>query len=233
MPHIIPVLDVKHGRIVQAMHGDRARYAPIQSVLTRQTQPAPVLRDLLRFHSFPIVYLADLDAIMGRPSQHDLIVKLCRRHAGTEFWVDAGPPLPPEVRLPRNYRPVVGTEFAAAWVKVPPRAILSLDFDQSGLRGGETLWQQPDSWPKQVIVMCLQRVGSQTGPDVPLMQRIQEMHPDGRLVAAGGVRHARDLQQLRAAGWGALVASALHQGGISAGEIAQLGDVGNEGEATD
>ena len=222
MPHIIPVLDIKRGDVVQAVRGDRDRYAPIQSVLTRQTQPAPVLRDLLRFHPFPIVYLADLDAIMGKPRQHGLIVELCRQHADTEFWIDAGPPLSNDAPLPRNYRPVVGTEFAADWASMPERAILSLDFDRSGLRGGDTLWQCPSSWPEQVIVMCLHRVGSLEGPDLPLMRRIQDRHPYGKLIAGGGVRHARDLQQLTAAGWGGLVASTLHQGGISAAEISQL-----------
>ncbi len=233
MPHVIPVLDIKRGNIVQAVRGDRARYAPIQSVLTRQTKPAPVLRDLLRFHPFPTVYLADLDAIMGKPSQHGLIVELCRRHAGTEFWVDAGPPLSNDASLPQNYRPVVGTEFASDWTHMPERTILSLDFDQSELRGGEVLWQRPDDWPERVIVMCLHRVGSQDGPDLPLMRRIQDMHPRGTLFAAGGARHARDLEQLMKAGWGALIASMLHRGGISSGEITQLEGVARNAASLD
>ena len=222
MRRIIPVLDIRQGQVVQAAGGDRALYEPIQSTLTRSVDPAQVVDDLLRFAPFPVFYLADLDAIMGETAQRHLIVELCRRHQDLEFWVDAGPLPEPDEALPANFRPVLGTEFARGWTVSNEHAILSLDFDQEGLRGGAGIWAKPDTWPARVIVMCLHRVGSMEGPDLALLDQIRKIRPDCELIAAGGVRSAEDARQLLDAGMDVLVASMLHQGRISAEEVRQI-----------
>lgn len=222
MRRIIPVLDIRQGQVVQAAGGERALYEPIRSALTRSADPARVVDDLLRFAPFPVFYLADLDAIMGQPAQCRLIVELCHRHPAVEFWVDAGPPPDPDGILPDNLRPVIGTEFARSWPTRDDRAVLSLDFDQEGLRGGDEIWAQPDTWPACVIAMCLHRVGSMEGPDFELLERVRAIRPDCRLAAAGGVRNADDVQRLLEADMDILVASMLHQGRISAEEIRRI-----------
>ena len=222
MRRIIPVLDIRQGKVVQAAGGERALYEPIQSALTCSVDPAQVVDDLLRFAPFPVFYLADLDAIMGKSAQCRLIVELCRRHPAIEFWVDAGPPPDPDGSFPDNLRPVIGTEFACSWPTRDDRAILSLDFDREGLRGGTEIWAQPDTWPACVIVMCLHRVGSMEGPDLELLEQIRTIRPDCRLAAAGGVRNAGDIRRLLEADMDILTASMLHQGRISAEEVRQI-----------
>lgn len=222
MHRFIPVLDIRQGKVVQAAGGERALYEPIQSALTRSVDPAQVIDDLLRFAPFPVFYLADLDAIMGKPPQCRLIVELCRRHPAIEFWVDAGPPPDPDEISPDNLRTVIGTEFACSWPAQGNRAILSLDFDREGLRGGTEIWAQPDTWPARVIVMCLHRVGTMDGPDFELLERIRAIRPDCRLAAAGGVRNSDDVRRLLEADMDILVASMLHQRRISAEEIQQI-----------
>ena len=219
MCRIIPVLDIRQGQVVQAAGGDRARYEPVRSVLTRSVDPVQVVDDLLRFAPFPVIYLADLDAIMGKPAQRRLIVELCRRYPGVEFWVDAGPPPQPGEIFPENLRPVVGTEFACEWPEKADGTILSLDFDQEGLRGGAGIWAQPESWPARVIVMCLHRVGSMAGPDLELLEQVRKLRPDCEVVAAGGVRNVADARGLLDANMDVLAASMLHRGLISAEEI--------------
>ena len=222
MRRIIPVLDIRQGQVVQAAGGDRALYEPVQSTLTRSVDPVQVVDDLLRFAPFPVFYLADLDAIMGETAQRHLIVELCRRHQDLEFWVDAGPLPEPDEALPANFRPVLGTEFARDWTSRNEHTILSLDFDQEGLRGGAGIWAEPDTWPARVIVMCLHRVGSMEGPDLALLGQIRKIRPDCELIAAGGIRNAEDARQLLAAGMDVLTASMLHQGCISAEEVRQI-----------
>ena len=222
MRRIIPVLDIRQGKVVQAAGSERALYEPIQSALTHSIDPIQVVDDLLRFASFPVFYLADLDAIMGKPTQCRLIVELCRRHPAIEFWVDAGPPPDPDASFPDNLRPVIGTEFACSWTTPDDRAVLSLDFDQEGLRGGTEIWARPHTWPACVIVMCLHRVGSTEGPDFVLLERIRTIRPDCRLAAAGGVRNANDIRRLLEADMDTLTASMLHQGRISVEEIQGL-----------
>ena len=219
MPRVIPVLDIKAGQVVHAVRGERANYAPIQSVITQHTDPMLVVADLLAFNSFPTLYLADLDAIMGQAPQQ-VIVKLCRAFRDIEFWVDAGPAL--EAWLPPdNLRPVIGTECSGLEVFEDVRNnVLSLDFDAAGLRGNPEVLERRTQWPIDVIAMCLHRVGSMEGPDLKLLQGLRRSR--GRLIAAGGVRNTQDLQQLCADGMDVLVSSALHHGRVSAEDLKKL-----------
>jgi phosphoribosylformimino-5-aminoimidazole carboxamide ribotide isomerase len=68
-----------------------------------------------------------------------------------------------------------------------------------------------------IIVIDLARVGSATGPDFDLLSRVRAEVPGLTLFAGGGVRGVADLTRLAALGCdGALVASALHDGALSA-----------------
>ena len=70
-----------------------------------------------------------------------------------------------------------------------------------------------DCWPARVIVMTLDRVGSQSGPDLERLRTVKAAAKDRAIYAAGGVRGADDLQLLMNAGiTGVLVASGLHSG---------------------
>ena len=73
---------------------------------------------------------------------------------------------------------------------------------------------------RTLIVLDLARVGTGRGIDVSLLERVRLAAPDLRLIAGGGVRGWDDLVQLADAGCdGALVATALHDGRITAAEI--------------
>jgi phosphoribosylformimino-5-aminoimidazole carboxamide ribotide isomerase len=83
-------------------------------------------------------------------------------------------------------------------------------------------WQAPELWPRDVIVMTLDRVGSAAGPDLLTLAEVRRCAPAARLVGAGGIRNAGDLALARAAGAQAwLVASALHDGHLSALQAAE------------
>jgi uncharacterized protein related to proFAR isomerase len=66
-------------------------------------------------------------------------------------------------------------------------------------------------WPKRLIVMTLERVGSGAGPDLDTLQAVRRLAPEAMLIGAGGIRSEDDLARAAAAGADAwLVASALH-----------------------
>jgi uncharacterized protein related to proFAR isomerase len=74
-------------------------------------------------------------------------------------------------------------------------------------------WDAPELWPQRVIVMTLERVGADAGPDLQTLGEVQARSPGTQLVGAGGIRDAADLEQAARAGAQAwLVASALHDG---------------------
>ena len=63
---IIPVVDLMGGVVVRATAGRRDAYRPIISPLAASSAPCDIVAGFLRLHPFTVVYVADLDAILGR-----------------------------------------------------------------------------------------------------------------------------------------------------------------------
>lgn len=136
--------------------------------------------------------------------------------------------------LPPIATPVIGSESLAslddyrrARAAAGPAAPLSLDFRGEAFLGPRALLDDAALWPARVIVMTLARVGSGEGPDLARLRSIIARAGGRSLYAAGGVRHAADLRALRDIGAaGALVATALHAGRITAADLRELGGGG-------
>jgi phosphoribosylformimino-5-aminoimidazole carboxamide ribotide isomerase len=226
---LIPVIDLKAGQVVHARAGQRALYRPIQTRLTQSSAPHDILEALLALGQFAHVYVADLDAITGVGNHDDLLAELAQ-HFAIEFWVDRGIASSDRLSLPlRRVVPVIGSEsidtlddVARIRSAVGPEAyVLSLDYRGDALVGPVGIDAMPQLWPRRVIAMTLARVGSGAGPDFDRLRRISAIAPDRRVYAAGGVRNLNDLVALQNEGVaGALVATALHDGSLTAVEIA-------------
>jgi phosphoribosylformimino-5-aminoimidazole carboxamide ribotide isomerase len=82
---------------------------------------------------------------------------------------------------------------------------------------------QPASWPERLIVMNLDHVGADNGPDIDQLKTLMALRPDCDWYAAGGVRNIDDIMALENAGAsGVLIASALHRGKIDKQAITRL-----------
>jgi phosphoribosylformimino-5-aminoimidazole carboxamide ribotide isomerase len=233
----IPVLDLLAGQVVHAVRGDRARYRPIRSPLCEGAEPAVVAAALLRASGAARLYVADLDALMGGPVQVDalagLLRALRREQADTRLWLDGGWTDVAAMRatldrfgpaLAEGIDPVLASEslrpgelarlHGQGADAVSARTLLSLDRRDGRRLDPAGCWDQPTLWPARVIVMTLERVGADAGPDLDTLAAVARRAPPGtRLFGAGGLRHAPDLDAAAAAGAaGWLVASALHAG---------------------
>jgi len=234
---IIPVIDLKGGHVVRAFRGERASYAPIVTPLAAGSAPEAIVAGFLRLYDFDAIYVADLDAIERCGDHAEAICTLAQAFPQISFWVDDGAESEPEgsrsdaapgprpfglAKLPRNLYPVVGSESlaedSAPDLSCEARAILSLDFRGDDFLGPARLLDSPQFWPPRVIAMTLARIGAFAGPDVALLSSLA---PRAReLYAAGGLRDARDLESLARIGvTGVLVASALHDGRLSAEDL--------------
>ena len=216
---IIPVIDLKQGQVVHAVRGNRAAYQPIHlhSKLTQYSDIDSVISGFLKLHAFKFFYIADLDAIEGHDDHQQLINAVTQRHPQLDFWVDAGAKLTAlERNRPANYKTVIGTESQHS----PPQLtchdfILSLDYKQQQPAGDLAWFNHSEFWPATVIVMTLNQVGSQAGPDWQALSTLINNHPNKQFVAAGGIRNNADLVRLEQMGINhALVATALHNGAI-------------------
>ncbi len=228
---IIPVIDIRGGVAVRAVAGDRAHYRPIRSPLTDSADPVAVARGYQSVFPFPTLYLADLDGIEGRGSNHHIHGRVADAWEGGEVWLDDGS-IEAETAHQRVRR-VIGSETLLAagacqsvlsGKPLNRTGILSLDFRGLTFLGPPELLAYPSVWPGAVIVMTLAKVGRAEGPDLKRVAAVAEMAgPKRRVFAAGGVRHIDDVRALRDAGAsGVLVASALHAGKIKTGDLEQI-----------
>ncbi len=241
---VIPVLDLMAGRAVLASRGLRVVYAPVRSVLVREGEPgggdALALGRAFRAQlGCDEWYVADLDAITGGPSQRALVRSLTG--LGGRLLVDAGVASPARARetlADGAGAVVIGLEtlpsFAALQEIVQAvgshRVIFSLDLRDGTpvVRAGaphhgtplELLQTARAAGVGAVLVLDLARIGTGLGVHLPLVCEIRRAHPDVELLAGGGIASVRDLEQLADAGCdGALVATALHDGGLGAEDI--------------
>lgn len=227
---LIPVLDLKGGQVVHARMGDRGRYQPITSSLCAGAAPHDIVNALLEFYPFPVVYVADLDAI-ERSGDHTRVIEALReRHPQLELWVDSGVSNRAQMEAfvrGGMTRPVLGseslTDLDLLGYSNSMQPILSLDWKGDLFHGPKTLLEDTASWPNEVIAMQLQRVGSEAGPDFARLRALRRRAPDKRLFAAGGVRGLEDLRRLAQLGVeGALVATSLHQRTLTQSDIEAL-----------
>ncbi len=237
---MIPVLDVRGGLAVLARGGRRERYAPVRSQLVDGGAGADPLalarayRDVLDCDEW---YVADLDALAGGAVQRVLLGALAALRG--RLLVDAAVTTPERARelvADGAGRVVVGLETLPSFDALalvaraigPKRVVFSLD-----LRDGAPLAAAPLSGTPldvaraavtagagAIIVLDLARVGSRRGVDCVLVEALRRALPHVELLAGGGIGTARELERLADAGLdGALVATALHDGGIKRDDV--------------
>ena len=227
---LIPVIDLMRGQVVRAVRGDRQAYQPIVSRLCAGSEPLALARALCDHCATDRLYVADLDALLGGPAHAEVLRGLLHGLPRLELWLDAGFSGRASADALRERLgadagrvvPVFGSESIASrdaldrlFASPAARrgAVLSLDRRDGRRLDAAGCWDAPQRWPERVIVMTLERVGADAGPDLETLAAVRALAPAAHVVGAGGVRDAADLARAAAAGAGAwLVASALHDG---------------------
>jgi len=220
---VIPVVDLAGGQVVRGIRGERAAYRPIVSTLVAGSDPLDIAAALLPPGPARPLYVADLDAIQGGSAQLGTLRRLLAQLPDLDLWLDAGlRDVAAGTGLKRalgadgaRVRLVYGSESLAdpRGLTDDPHAILSLDRRSAQPLDPAGLWSRPALWPRTVIAMTLDRVGTASGPDLATLPRLRALAPGRDWVGAGGVRDAGDLRAAATTGARAwLVASALHDG---------------------
>ncbi len=230
--NLVPVVDLMQGQVVRAQRGQRASYRPIVSALCAGADPATVAHALAMHCAARQLYVADLDALQGQAAQISALRDILRALPEAELWLDAGfadaaAAAALREQLGNDAERVVcvfGSESlrsrqALQGLASSPGAVLSLDRRDGRPLDPAGCWELPALWPARVIVMTLERVGADVGPDLETLRSVQACAPGASLIGAGGIRDADDLERARAAGASAwLVASALHDGRLPASD---------------
>lgn len=226
---IIPVIDLKDGVVVHARQGKRDTYRPIHTALCPSADIFDVINAYLNLYKFRTFYIADLDALENKGGHETLIQRVAEHFPEHTFWLDSGlPPCPLAGSLPNNIKTVLGSEsFRDNTLNLletfAKDFILSLDYANTERLGAESLFSMPSYWPNDILIMTLERVGSDSGPDLEKLSAFCGNHPDKNFIAAGGIRNLEDLFALKTIGIRqALIASSLHSGAIGRAELAVL-----------
>lgn len=221
---VIPVIDVLNGVAVHAIRGERERYLPLRSVLCKSVDPLDVA---LVFESlgFDELYLADLDAILGKPANFALYQQI-KTKTNLDFMVDAG--ITDITKAQKVFETgaskiVIGTEtltdlnFVDQAVKSfgEDRVVVSID-----LKGGKvtsvsenvrsmdivSLVERLEGMGvEQIIVLDLDRVGTESGVNLKVVKRVLK-ETGIKVLVGGGIRGIEDLKELRDLGvYGSLV----------------------------
>jgi phosphoribosylformimino-5-aminoimidazole carboxamide ribotide isomerase len=230
------VIDLLNGVVVHAKKGARSQYRAIQSTLTSASYPVDIVKAFMDIYPFKTLYVADLNAIQGivntGQNHHQILKEIHQLFPELMIWVDAGMHFHDNASIyDNNYtKPILGSEsfnelspYQALSNALDNSHVLSLDFLPHGYAGPRNLLQETQYWPKELIVMTLPKVGSNTGPDYTTIHQIASNADNHHIYAAGGIRHRDDLiklQQLNV--YGALVASALHNQQLSSRDLTSL-----------
>ena len=218
---IIPVLDIMRGRAVHALRGERESYRELKSVFAKSSSPVEIARNL----PYPELYVADLDAIMRRRPNLEILKKLAPLK---KVLLDHGVRSKDELELASQLGciPVIGTEtaqsaetFEAGVARWGEELFASLDI-KAGKVLSPFLPESPaeafnvieGAGVRNIICLDLSRVGT-LRPEIKMLERLlREKKKETRLFAAGGIKK-EDLPRLRSLGIsGVLVGTALHRG---------------------
>jgi phosphoribosylformimino-5-aminoimidazole carboxamide ribotide isomerase len=243
---IIPVIDLKGGMAVHAIGGRRDQYRPLCSIWQATAAPRDLVGGMREGLGIDGLYVADLDAIEGRPP--DLALYRSLAEDGLEIWLDAGvrdrQSILPLMGLDRDSLQVVvglesvrGPEALAEIVECAgrDRVIFSVDLDRGRARvapGSE--W--PDIEPleiaslvvevgvRRLILLDLARVGTGLGIGTELfLGKIRTRYPGAAITVGGGIRGVADVLAVADRGASAvLVGSAIHDGRIGRRELERI-----------
>lgn len=243
---ILPVIDLQRGRVVRGIAGQRAKYRPVESQWAKDATCLAIGTGLRDRFGFKDVYVADLDAIEGRPANLEQVRVL--RELGLRVLLDAGIGDREQwarlreqlgdakvewivglesLRSESELKHLADADEAPLWFSLDlqeGRPLTRLDSlrRRSPIEIAEAVI---DAGLGRLIVLDLAAVGVGEGPRVTsLCHSLRERHPASRILAGGGVRTWADIQLLREAGCEqVLVASALHNGTITANHVREHG----------
>ena len=237
---ILPVLDLLDGVVVRGVAGKRDEYRPVESCLAATADPLAVARGFREQLGLNELYVADLDAILSGRLNTSVFRALVAD--GFEIAVDAG--LKNSERATEVLDTGAGSIIAGLETIPGPdllrslcnqfgseRVVFSLDLKGGRPLGDLAAWNTSDPLEigiqagelgaRRIIVLDLEQVGVGQGVQtLELCRCLRDRFPQSQLITGGGVRHFEDLHVLQSAGIDAvLIASALHDGRIGAGDV--------------
>jgi phosphoribosylformimino-5-aminoimidazole carboxamide ribotide isomerase len=232
---LIFVMDLLDGVLVHAKRGEREKYVPIHrfSSIVTSSDTVRVIEALKPRE----VYIADLNRLMNTCNNRPILEDLRTRNSDLTIMQDYGVKgmgdLKEAIAAELADKFVLGTETISielleAASKGSSDIIVSVDLFNNEVLTSDTrmkidplqlIKELNEYLVRDVIVLELNRVGTKSGIDFEFLARAVELS-EHDILCGGGVRNCEDVHKMAEIGVkGALVATAVHDGGIPSFEV--------------
>ena len=199
---LIPAIDLLDNIVVKAFLGERKKYKPINTKLANSCRLENIIIGLLKEYKFKIIYIADLNAIMGNKNNFRIIKKVIKKFPKIDFWVDYGVKnfLDFKKYHDNRFKTIIGSEtlkntdeLKKIYKHKKREFILSLDFKNNFFLGPKNLIKNNKLWPKKTIFMILDSVGSKKRPKLIKLYNLDQKKD---YYLAGGISNNKDIKFL-------------------------------------
>lgn len=223
---IIPVLDLKNGEAVSGKSGERESYTPLKTIFYNSSSPTKIANALSQKGASRL-YIADLDAIEGYGSNFEIVKEINKHILPTMLDCGVNNINDMENALEVSDKVIIATETLkniedlTEIFKIVPRdrIVISIDI-KNGKLYSKHLKMSLEEFinrikglnPKEVILLDISRVGTESGIDIDLINKIKGT---GDSIIIGGGITEKTLIELEKKGLNKfLVGSALHNGNL-------------------
>ncbi|MBM3712283.1 MAG: HisA/HisF family protein [Actinobacteria bacterium] len=239
---IIPVLDILNGKVIHGIRGERKKYKPIKSVITKSSNPLKVAETFKNKFGLNEIYIADLDSIMRKGDNSETINKIKKKlmmKIMVDFGVRSIDDLDKEI-IKIVDEVIIGTETLES-LKVLEKAIkligneriiVSIDMKNMKIVSKSKELRTPEQTVKKIwnlgikkfILLDLKKTGSMEGQNKKLEKLIKKLvNFDLYLITGGGIKSVEDIIELKKIGIrAALIATSLHNGKIRKMDIDKI-----------
>lgn len=236
---IIPVIDILNSMAVHAIKGERYKYKPLKSKILNSSDPLQIIKILKHKFDFKEIYIADLDAIIKRKPNHELLLKILDIPE-LNVMLDPGIIDETDILIYSRYnlsKLILGLETIKNFEVIKEgvreignnRLTISIDMYQGTILSNlnDLKNQSPLKLVKilkkldikEIILLDLFRVGQKLGGIPPLFMKFRDQF-QGHILIGGGVKEFKDLKMMVNNKFsGVLIATALYDGSLNIDDL--------------
>jgi len=239
---IIPVIDILKKEAVHAIKGERENYKSLKSYLFDTSNPVEILKELYEKYNFNQFYIADLDAIIKKTPNYELISKILAL-LPIDIIIDPGIISIDDVRHYFRYniqKLIIGLETISDLEIIKKslklfgsnQIIVSVDMyneviltnikDVKGRDPKDIVKDLSEMDVKSIILLDLIKVGQKLGGISPLYLKIRKIF-GGEIYVGGGIKDLNNILLYKSENFsGVLIGTALYDGTIKVKDLKML-----------
>lgn len=239
---IIPVIDIFKKGAVHAVKGERENYKPLKSYLFDTSNPIEILKKLYENFNFNLFYIADLDAIIKKSPNFELISKILAL-LPIDIIIDPGIISIQDVKQYFGYniqKLILGLETISNIEIITQslnlfgsnKIIVSVDMYNEeiltcikyfkGRDPKDIVKDLCDIGVESIILLDLLKVGQKLGGISPLYLKIRKIFK-GEIYVGGGIKDLNNILIYKSENFsGVLIGTALYDGTIRIKDLKML-----------